>query len=283
MQHLHFPTEIKVLQNKHPVPKSSPLMSLHPFLDPDTNLLRVGGRQQLAQVPYSTKHPIVLHGKNTITRMIIRDKHKHLLNAGPTLLASSLSRQYHIVGGTKIVRSVTRECLICRKYSARPQPQLLGQLPIERVTPGPVFDSVGVDYAGPILTKYGHTRKPTIIKSYVCVFVSFTVKAVHLELVSDLTAESFIACLKRFIARRGLLSLICSDNGTNFTGAARELKELYQFLQTKNLQDKVTDYLSTQHITWKFIPQHTPRYLGGCSQKYEDSPQKGFGRYQVDL
>ena len=138
-------------------------MSLHPFLDPDTNLLWVGGRQQLAQVSYSTKHPIVLHGKNTITRMIIRDKHKHLLHAGPTLLASSLSHQYHIVGGTKIV---TRECLICRKYSARPQPQLLEQLPIECVTPGPVFDSAGVDYAGPILTNYGHTRKPTIIKSH---------------------------------------------------------------------------------------------------------------------
>ena len=84
---------------------------------------------------------------------------------------------------------------------------MLGQLPIERLTPGPVFDKVGVDYAGPLLIEYGHVRKPTIVKSYVCVFVSLTVKAVHLELVSDLTTDAFIACLRRFICRRGIPSL----------------------------------------------------------------------------
>ena len=77
---------------------------------------------------------------------------------------------------------------------------MLGQLPIERVTPGPVFNKVGVDYAGPVLVKYGYVRKPTIVKAYVCVFVSLTVKAVHLELVTDLTSDAFIACLRRFIA-----------------------------------------------------------------------------------
>ena len=77
----------------------------------------------------------------------------------------------------------------------KPQPQMLGQLPIERLTAGPVFNKVGVDYAGPLLIKYGHVRKPTIVKSYICVSVSLTVKAVHLELVSDLTTDAFIACL----------------------------------------------------------------------------------------
>ena len=172
--------------------------------------------------------------------MIIRDKHQRLLYAGPTLLASSLACQYHIVSGNKTVCSVTRACLICRRYSARPHSQLLGQLPAKRDTL-PDFDSVGVDYAGPIFTKYGYTRKPTVLKSYVCVFVSLTVKAVHLELVSDLTSEAFIACLKRFIARRGLSSLIWSDNGTNFIGVTRELKDLYLLLRTQRFQNSVTD------------------------------------------
>ncbi len=69
-----------------------------------------------------------------------------------------------------------------RRYTVKPKSQILGQLPFERITPGPVFDTVGVDYAGPFLIKYGYTRKPTIVKAYVCVFVSLTVKAVHLEL-----------------------------------------------------------------------------------------------------
>jgi len=125
---------------------------------------------------------------------------------------------------------------------------MLGQLPIERLTPGPVFDKVGVDYAGPLLIKYGHVRKPTIVKSYICVFVSLTVKAVHLELVSDLTTDAFIACLRRFISRCGIPSLIWSDHGTNFIGAARELKDLYKFLHSNQTQASVTDFLSTHNV-----------------------------------
>ena len=66
--------------------------------------------------------------------------------------------------------------------------------------PGPVFNKVGVDYAGPILVKSGYVRKPVTTKVYVCVFVSFTVKAVHHEPVSDLTTEAFIATLRKFVA-----------------------------------------------------------------------------------
>ena len=96
----------------------------------------------------------------------------------------------------------------------------MGQLPIERITPGPVFDKVGIDYAGSVLIKRGHVRRPTVIKAYVCVFVSLTVKEVHCELVSDLTSEPFIAYLRRFIACRGRPSLVWSDQWTNFVGAA---------------------------------------------------------------
>ena len=124
--------------------------------------------------------------------LIIRTEHLRLLHAGPTLLSASLSQRYH---RTNVIRSIIRECITCRRRAAKPQPQLLGQLPIERVTPGPVFGKVGVDYAGPVLIKYGHVRKPTVVKAYICVFVSLTVKAVQLELVSDLTSDAFIACL----------------------------------------------------------------------------------------
>ena len=66
---------------------------------------------------------------------------------------------------------------------------MLGQLPIERMTLGPVFDKVSVDYAGPVLVKYGHVCKPTVVKTYICVFVSLIVKAVHLD---PLTLSSLV-------------------------------------------------------------------------------------------
>lgn len=50
------------------------------------------------------------------------------------------------------------------------------------MTPRVVLEQVGIDYAGPVYLKLGHVRKPTIIKSYICMFVAFSVKAVHLEL-----------------------------------------------------------------------------------------------------
>ena len=147
-------------------------------------------------------HPAILSGKHTLTKLIIQFEHIRLLHAGVTLLSSSLNGKYHIVGGRKAIRTVTRRCVVCRRHSKKPEPQQMGQLPIERATPDIVFENVGVDYAGPIYTKYGYiyVRKPTIVKSYVCVFVSLSVKAVHLELVSDLTSDCFISALRRFIA-----------------------------------------------------------------------------------
>ena len=62
--------------------------------------------------------------------------------------------------------------------------------------------------SGPFLMKYGSIRKPTVVKVYLYIFISLTVKAVHLELVSDLTSEAFIAALCRFIARRGYPTLL---------------------------------------------------------------------------
>ena len=139
---------------------------------------------------------------------------------------------------------------------------MLGQLPIERLTPDLVFDKVGVDYAGPFYVKYGHVRKPTVVKTYASVFVSLSVKAVHLELVSELTTEAFLACLRRFISRRGKPTLIWSDHGTNFVGAAREIKELIAFLKTQWSQDAILEFCSTQNIQWKFIPEHAPHFGG---------------------
>ena len=257
----HFQNELSTLKKGNPLKGSSSLLSLHPILDTN-NLLRVGGRQQNSKLSYSRQHPLILHGKHPITRLIIHTEHQRLLHAGPTLLTASLCRRYYITSCHKIVRSITRGCITCRRTSAKPQPQMLGQLPVERITPGSVFDQVGVDYAGPVYVKYGHVRKPTVVKAYICVFVSLSVKAVHLELVSDLTSDAFIAALRRFISRRGKPTLIWSDNGTNFVGAARELKELSDFLEARKTQNDISQFCSNQLIKWKFIPERTPHFGG---------------------
>ena len=160
------------------------------------------------------------------------------------------------------MRSVTRQCVTCKRHCIKPSDQLLGQLPAERVTPASTFDKVSVDYAGPFQIKYGHVRKPTVLKAYICLFVCLAVKAVHLELVSDLTAEAFIAALRQFVARHGCPSLIWSDHGTNFVGANRELREFNVFLSSQIMQGAISEFCSSHNIEWKYIPERSPHFGG---------------------
>ena len=257
----HFSKEVGDISNGHVLHRSSPLIALRPYLDAD-GLLRVGGREGNSNRAFSSQHPVILHGAHPITRLIVRSEHLRLLHAGPTLLSCSLNRRYHILVGRKVVRSVTRACVICRRRAARPQRQQMGQLPLERVMPDAVFSRVGVDYAGPLLLKLGSTRKPTVVKAYVCVFVSLSVRAVHLELVSDLMTDAFIACLRRFMARRGKPTLIWSDHGTNFVGANNHIRELCKFLESQKAQKVVSEFCAQQSVQWQFIPEHAPHFGG---------------------
>ena len=100
------------------------------------------------------------------------------------------------------------------------------------------------------------------MKAYICVFVSLSVKAVHLELVSDLTTDAFIACLRRFISRRGKPQTIWSDHGTNFIGASRELRELVEFLNRQRAEKVICEFCSTHGINWDFIPERAPHFGG---------------------
>ncbi len=112
----------------------------------------------------------------------------------------------------------------------------MGQLPAPRVTPSPLFSKTGMDFAGLFLLKRGYTQKPVIINAYICIFICFSTKATHIELVSDLTSEAFLAALKRFIARRGRPDELFSDNGSNFKGAHNTLQDLYRFLASDTSQ-----------------------------------------------
>ena len=233
----------------------------------------MGGRQQNSRLTYDSQHPLILHGKHPVSKLIIRTEHVHLLHAGPLLVAASLGRRFHILGGRKLIRSVVRSCVTCCRKSLRPQHPMMGQL----VTPDSVFDRVGVNYAGPLYIKHGYVRKPTIVKAYVSVFVSLSVKAVHLELVSDLTSEAFLACLRRFISRRGKPRLIWSDHGSNFVGASRQLRELYEFLQLQMSEGKIADLCGMQGIVWDFIPERAPHF-GGLWEAAVKSLKKHLSR-----
>ena len=257
VQSLAFQEDITYLKMKGAFRQSSKLLKFHPFLD-SKGLLRAGGRISEARVPYAKRHPILLPGNHVFTELLIASEHRRLLHAGATLVSASLSRKFCILNGRRTIRSIIQRCVKCRKVAAKPKPQIFGQLPADRINPGPVFNCVGIDYAGPLLIKSGPVRKPVLKKSYVAVFVCFATKAVHLELVSELTTAAFIATLRRFIGRRGIPRTIWSDHGSNFIGAEREIQQLLREGGSK----QVADFCASQKINWTFSPEHAPHFGG---------------------
>lgn len=100
----------------------------------------------------------------------------------------------------------------------------MGDLPQVRITLARPFLNTGVDYAGPIFIRTTKGRGHRAHKAFIAVFVCLSTKAVHLEIVSDYTADAFLAALRRFTARRGLCRKLYSDCGTNFIGADSKLR-----------------------------------------------------------
>lgn len=134
----------------------------------------------------------------------------------------------------------------------------MGNLPSQRLSPGRAFLNYGVDYVGPISLKTSAIRYCKIVKGYIAVFVCLVTRALHLELVSDLSTESFIAAFRRFVGRRGKCKILMSDNGTNFVGAQRELKSLAEMLQSQHLSNKFL----ADGTEWKLIPPSAPHFGG---------------------
>ncbi|CAK1597985.1 unnamed protein product [Parnassius mnemosyne] len=137
----------------------------------------------------------------------------------------------------------------------------MGDLPEVRVTPSRPFLHAGVDFAGPlqILTTRGRGIKTN--KAYICIFICMATKAIHLELVGDMSTNAFLGAFKRFIARRGKYSHIWSDQGSNFIGANRELKDLWQQARLE-IPGSLSDILAEDGTQWHFNPPYSPNFGG---------------------
>ena len=115
----HFVTEVSLLNAKKPLPSSSCLSPFNPFLD-SNDILRLGGRESNSNLSYSRCHLMILHGKHSISKLIICSEHIRLLHVGPTLLLASLSYRFHVVYLRKTVRSITRQCMTCQHQTVKP-------------------------------------------------------------------------------------------------------------------------------------------------------------------
>ncbi|XP_062704300.1 uncharacterized protein LOC134286664 [Aedes albopictus] len=254
-----FAQEIADLERKGEVKPTSRINTLHPRLG--EGVLRVGGRLENAPVSTDRKHPMLLDKNHPLTFMIMRRFHFEHLHAGPQLLVASVRERFWPLSARSLARTIVHGCITCFRNKPTVHDQLMADLPAERVTPAPPFLRVGVDYCGPFLINYPN-RKRISVKHYAAIFVCLVTKAVHIEMVADLTTQGFLAALKRFVARRGKPALITCDNGSNFVGARRQLDELAALFRGQQSQQAITAGAADVGIDFKFIPAKSPNFGG---------------------
>ena len=218
------------------------LYKLDVFRD-QAGLVRVGGRLRSSNEDFEVKHPAVLPKNNHISVLVVRNSHEQVHHQGRGITLNHVrSSGFWIIGARRIVSSVIHKCVMCRRLRGPVSVQKMADLPADRTVDAPPFTYVGVDLFGPFQVK----ERRSIIKRYGVIFTCMASRAIHLEVANDLTTDSFINALRRFIAVRGPIRQLRSDQGTNFVGAKNELK----------LDDakKFLDEVGCDIFTWKFNP-----------------------------
>ena len=252
-----FQSEFDAIKSGREVSSKSKLVGLKPLIDND-GLLRCNSRLKYAEhMSYDARFPVILPRKSYVTKLIVRNYHENGCHSGTNQILASLSAQYWIIAAREEIRDVERDCAVCRIRKAKPGEQIMAPLPDFRVGKSlRPFTHTAVDFAGPFLTKQGRGKIKT--KRYLCLFTCAQTRAVHLEIAYGLDTDSFLNAFYRMVSRRGLPKVIISDNGTNFVGANRELKDLLKHLD----RDKIVNSTANQGIKWKFNPPLAPHFGG---------------------
>ena len=266
VQATHFPAEINALEAGKTVRLTSPIVSLDPKLE--NGALRVGGRLTNANIDYAHKYPLILPSKDSVVDMIIDDAHEKAGHEGRQYVMKEVRAKYWILKANSAVRRRLRQCLSCRKRIRPAERQKMADLPLDRVQSGEKpFTNTGVDFFGPFFTKRGRAQA----KTYGVIFTCLAIRAVHIEVAASLSTDSFMCALRRFIARRGEVRMIRSDNGSNFVGTNRELKREVDHLLDNN--SYIARQTLARGIEWRFNPPGASHF-GGAWERMIRSVRK---------
>lgn len=242
-QQIHFENEITSKKF------SKPLRKLQVFVD-DDDLLRVGGRLKHSTLSFTLKHPLLLPRSSELTTLIIRHFHESFYHTTRRTTYYLILQNFWILSAKRAINSVLSKCMRCWKINPQSYQPPMGDLPFFRITQVKPFVRSAVDFAGPFNILMSRHRGNRTCKAYLCIFMCLATKACHLELASDLSTDTFLAALQRFIARRGTVSHLYSDCGTNFLGAQRELLRLMEQAAAR------------QTIVWHPSPPGAPHFNG---------------------
>ena len=234
------------------------------FLD-QYKIWRCGGRLNKANTPYSSKHPILLYKQHRLAILITEYAHKRTMHGGVKETLTKIRAKYWFVKGRQFVRKIIYRCVTCRRsevphYKVVPEPPL----PEFRVQEAPPFAYCGVDFAGPLYVKVNESSEHN--KVWICLYTCCVTRAVHLELLPDMTAQMFLRAFKRFTARRRIPLKMISDNGKTFIAAAQAIDSM---LTSTDVQQ----YFAGLKVKWVFTLEKAP-WWGGFYERMIQSMKR---------
>ena len=230
----------------------SSLRKFNPFIGPD-GLLRVGGRLARSDLQYEEKYPVILP-KGHLALLLVRSQHVKHHHAGVDTMICMMRSAYWIFGLRRIAKQVKRECTRCQRQDALACDQPCGPLPALRVQQSPPFSVTGLDFAGPLYVSDFPGKK-----MYFLLFTCAVIRAVHLELVNSLSVDDCMLAIRRFCARRGIVSTFYSDNAKTFVGVSKSLVSVFG----ENAPD------------WRYIAPRSP-WWGGWWERLVRSVKSGL-------
>ena len=263
VQSEQFGEEISCIKERKKLPQNSPLLALNPFLD-SFGVLRVGGRLNKATLQSAEKNPIILSAHQHISTLLVLHYHSEVKHQGRHFTEGAVrAAGYWIIGGKRLISSLIHKCVKCRRMRGKQMSQQMSDLPQDRLQPGPPFSSVGVDTFGPWEVATRRSRGGVInSKRWGILFTCLSTRAVHIEVVEELSSSSFINALRRFMAIRGSVKIFRSDRGTNFIGATDAL-----LIDAIHVEDgPVKDFLYSKGTTWLFNAPHAS-HMGGVWER----------------
>ena len=139
----------------------------------------------------------------------------------------------------------------------------MSHLPSDRLEPLPPFTNIRIDVLGPWDIIARKTRGGLAnAKRWGLMITCLVVRAIHIELLEEMTSSCFINALRRFCAIRGEVKIIRSDCGTNFIGSTGDLEA-----NVINIEDRPTKkFLQDSGIYWIFNPPHAS-HMGGAWER----------------
>lgn len=235
--------EIELLQQEKPLPPGNRLSRLVPYVAKD-GFMRVGGRLANANIPEGTRHQIIIPPHAEISQLLIRNAHFVTIHGGPQLMMAYLRQSIWIHRMRQLVKSMVHRCVICIRYEQPANHQLMGQLSPSRVNRSEPFMHTGLDFAGPLILKKSPGRRGNMVeqKAWIIIFVCMATRATHIDVVTGLTIEDFLAAFQRFTMRKGRCLALYSDNCTTFVGTDKELARVQNKWSQQLPDHRLADY-----------------------------------------